>query len=117
MLRCEGATLVSVLLFHDDENCLEHDLQIQPDGPLANVAVIEFNSISHFLGRVCFPSASADLCKSGYARLHLVTQHEAWDLASKLLIVSGCQRSWTNERHGASKDVEQLGQFIQGCFS
>ena len=111
------AQLVSVLLRKHNVECLKNDLQIQPNRPLANVLVIEKDTLLHLVDGFSFAATTVDLCEPRNARLNLVPQHVAFDLFAIIFVVSIGMRPRTNQRHRSFHHVEQLRQLVQRRLS
>ena len=60
--RCSIRGSIRVFIGEDGKKCSENDLEVQPDRPLFDIAVIEFHASLHFVNRVGLPAAAVDLC-------------------------------------------------------
>ncbi len=58
---CYQGRSVGILLFEDNKECSQEDLQVQPDGPLANVAVIVIDALLHLVERFGLAAITFDL--------------------------------------------------------
>lgn len=63
---------VRVLLGKHDEHCLEEDLDIEPQGPFADIPVVVFDAMLHLIGCVGFPPAAVDLSQAGDSGFYLM---------------------------------------------
>jgi hypothetical protein len=57
--RKTGSFLVNSvgLLSQNNSDGFDHDFQVKPQGPIANVAMVQFDPGSHFLDRIGLESA------------------------------------------------------------
>jgi hypothetical protein len=58
--RKTGSFLVNSvgLLSQNDSDRFDHDFQVQPEGPIANIAVVQFDPGTHFFDRIGLKAAS-----------------------------------------------------------
>src|SRR5258706_198845 len=90
-----------------------NDLQIESQGPVAQILEVVFDPCLHLLDGVSLPPVTVDLRPAGDARLHLVTNHVRLDQATVFLIVSDRMRPRPDDAHPALQHIEKLWQFVQ----
>jgi hypothetical protein len=89
------------------------DLEVQQQGPVAQVFQVVFDALGHLVEGVGFTAAAVDLGPAGDARAHLVTHHVGLDELAVLLVVGHRVRARADDAHAALQHVEELGQFVQ----
>src|SRR5712692_6779812 len=97
--------LVGAVIREHGGNGPKHDLEVQADGPIADVVQIEAN---HVFERDLAPSA--DLPEAGHPGHRL----KSAELPLLVLVDLGWERrSWADQTHVTAQDVEQLRQLIE----
>jgi len=94
---------------HNPQSSKEYDC-IEFQRPFVNIFQIQIHPV---IERYLIPTRH-DLPETGHARFHGQPPSLPHIIFGNLI---GKRRSWTDETHLASDHVDQLGQFVQTCFS
>lgn len=84
---CEYPISIGMLTNKALEYRHPQDFYIHQQGPIANVLQVVSDTPGHFVEGFGFAPETIDLCETGDARLHLVTQHITLDLTAIKLIM------------------------------
>ena len=105
--------LQSFPIDHSAENGHEHDLDIQPKGPVLDVPNIMLDA----LGNAGVSAKAVHLRPAGHTWSHLVLHHVERHRFSELLHKEGDFRARTHQAHVAADHVPQLRQLVQAQLS
>src|SRR5207253_6640442 len=87
----------------------DQDLQVEPKRPALDVVEVVLDALLE--RRI--PAQAVDLRPAGHARLDLVAQHVARDLASELVDEERPLGPRSDEAHLTTENVKELRQFVE----
>src|SRR5690606_16639398 len=68
-------SLMGSILAKDDLEGATQDLEVHPEGPVADVLMVELDPPLHLFQRLSFTAIPHDLGQPGYARLYFMPKH------------------------------------------
>jgi hypothetical protein len=110
---CSTVTSSRVLARQHHLHRLEHDPQVQPQRPVAQIIQVVLDARFHLVQRGGFTTQAVDLGPAGNARLDLVAQHVALDHLAVLLVVRDRVRARADDAHPSLQHVDELRQLVQ----
>jgi len=114
--RALSPFLVGVFAAEAAEGGHEDDLHVHPEGPVPDIGQVILDALLHLLNRIRFPAPAVHLRPAGDAGLHLVPEHVAGDQFPVVLVMGDGMGPGADDGHPPLKDVDELGQLIEGGF-